>query len=57
MWRTIRKELEGIGISVVAFDANREFTVKWLIDRVANGSFQEKLPGDGSLDGSVAGLI
>lgn len=57
MWRTIRKELEEIGISVAAFDANREFILKWLIDHVVNGSFQEKLPGNGSLDDSVTGLI
>lgn len=28
-WRTIRKELEDIGVSVAAFDANKEFIMGW----------------------------
>jgi hypothetical protein len=30
VWRTIRKELEEIGITVTAFDANKDLIFEWL---------------------------
>ena len=42
VWRTIRKELEEIGISVAAFDANREFIFDWFIRAVETGVFEEE---------------
>ena len=42
LWRTIRKELEEIGISVAAFDANREFIFDWFIRAVETGAFEEQ---------------
>ncbi len=41
-WRTIRKELEDIGISVAAFDANKEFIMKWFRQAIATGAFEEQ---------------
>lgn len=41
-WRTIRKELEATGISVAAFQANRNFIFKWFVRAVATGAFDEQ---------------
>ena len=42
VWRTICKELEEVGISVAAFDANREFIFDWFIRAVETGAFKEQ---------------
>ena len=42
VWRTIRKELEEIGISVAAFDANRNFIFDWFMRAVEAGAFEEQ---------------
>ena len=42
VWRTIRKELEEIGISVAAFDANRNFILDWFVRAVEAGAFKEQ---------------
>lgn len=42
VWRTIRKELEEIGISVAAFDANRNFILDWFVHAVETGAFEEQ---------------
>ncbi|KAK2805129.1 hypothetical protein FQN50_006374 [Emmonsiellopsis sp. PD_5] len=39
-WRMIRKELEDIGITVAAFDANKEFILNWFAEAVEAGDFQ-----------------
>lgn len=41
-WRAIRKELEDIGISIAAFDANRDFIVDWFKAAVRTGAFEEE---------------
>ena len=41
-WRTIRKELEDIGITVAAFEANRDFILRWLSHAVETGAFEEQ---------------
>lgn len=46
VWRTIRKELEEIGISVAAFDANRNFIFDWLVRAVEAGTFEEQSAPD-----------
>ena len=28
-WRKIRKDMEGVGISIAAFEANRDFIIHW----------------------------
>ena len=48
MWRTIRKELEDIGISVTAFDANKDFIMDWFKVAISNGAFEEQAPEDDS---------
>ena len=49
IWRTIRKELEDIGITVAAFEANRDFILRWLSHAVETGAFEEQYaPGSGS---------
>ena len=53
-WRTIRKELEDIGISVAAFDANKDFIFQWISDALNTGAFQEKT--ESSRPGSVLSL-
>ena len=45
-WRAIRKELEDIGISVAAFDANKTFIMEWFQVALANGSFEERASDD-----------
>ena len=42
LWRTIRKELEEIGITVAAFDANRNFIFDWFIRAAETGAFEEQ---------------
>ncbi|OJD27204.1 hypothetical protein ACJ73_01409 [Blastomyces percursus] len=42
-WRTVRKELEEIGITVAAFDANREFILNWFAGAVELGTFQPRV--------------
>lgn len=42
VWRTIRKDLEKIGISVAAFDANRNFILDWFVRAVETGAFGEQ---------------
>ena len=42
IWRTIRKELEEIGITVAAFDANKEFILDWFQNAIATGAFGGK---------------
>ncbi len=42
VWRTIRKELEEIGISVAAFEANRNFIFDWFVRTVETGAFEEQ---------------
>ena len=47
MWRAIRRELDDIGISVAAFDANKEFIMEWFRTAIINGFFDEQpQPGD-----------
>ena len=42
LWYTIRKELEDIGITVAAFDANRDYIFEWLRNAIAKGEFKER---------------
>ena len=42
IWRTIRKELEDIGITAAAFEANRDFILRWLSHAVESGAFEEQ---------------
>ena len=42
-WRSIRKEMEDIGITVAAFYQNREFIFQWFINAIKDGAFEEKL--------------
>ncbi|KAK0107245.1 hypothetical protein ONS95_003946 [Cadophora gregata] len=41
-WRAIRKELENIGISVMAFDANKSFIMDWFQTAIQSGAFEEQ---------------
>ena len=41
-WRAIRKDLEDIGISVAAFDANKDFIVNWFKTAISTGAFEEQ---------------
>jgi hypothetical protein len=41
VWRTIRKELEDMGITVAAFEANKDFIFGWFAKAVASGAFEE----------------
>ena len=41
-WRTIRKELEEIGISLAAFEANKAFILEWFKDGIKTGAFEEQ---------------
>ena len=39
VWRTIRKELQDIGITVAAFDANKDFIFEWFMNAISSGAF------------------
>lgn len=39
VWRNIRKELEGAGITVAAFETNKDFILSWLREAIATGAF------------------
>ena len=45
-WRTIRKELEDIGISVAAFEANKDFIFEKIYSAVNAGEFEEQAVSD-----------
>jgi hypothetical protein len=47
-WRAIRKELEDIGITVTAFEANKDFVFEWFTKAVASGAFEERSLNDPS---------
>jgi hypothetical protein len=49
VWRTIRKDLEDIGLTVAAFEANKAFIFQWIRNAVASGAFERE-----SLDDSPA---
>jgi len=53
-WRTIRKELEDIGISVAAFDANKDFIMEWFQRALLDGAFEEQAISD-SIDANSIG--
>ncbi|MCJ1267062.1 hypothetical protein MMC22_006947 [Lobaria immixta] len=42
VWRAIRKDLEDIGISVTAFDANKDFIMNWLKRAIESEAFEEE---------------
>ena len=42
VWRTIRKELEDIGIAVAAFNAHKAFIFEWFMDAIISGTFKER---------------
>jgi hypothetical protein len=42
VWRTIRKELEDIGVTVAAFNNNKDFIINWVSNAVASGAFEEQ---------------
>ena len=46
LWRSIRKELEDIGIDLAAFEANRTFILGWLARAVETGAFEEQRAHD-----------
>lgn len=46
-WRAIQKELQDVGISVAAFEAN-EFIVNWFKTAINTGGFEEQTVEDGS---------
>ena len=43
-WRALRKELEDIGISIAAFDANKHFIVSWFRTAITTGAFAKQTP-------------
>lgn len=45
-WRAIRKELEDIGISIEAFDANKDCIVNWLKTTISTGAFEDQIAED-----------
>lgn len=44
-WRTIRKELEDFGITIAAFDHNKDFIIGWLKEAKEIGSLANIPPG------------
>jgi hypothetical protein len=49
VWRTIRKEIEDIGITVAAFDANKHFIFDWFAKALESGAFEEQSLDDASI--------
>ncbi|KAH0557066.1 hypothetical protein GP486_005147, partial [Trichoglossum hirsutum] len=48
MWRTIRKELVEIGITVATFIGNRNFIMNWFVKAIESGAFNEQTTDDDS---------
>jgi hypothetical protein len=46
VWHTIRKELEDIGITVAAFDANKDFISEWFLNTMRSGASEERSWGN-----------
>ncbi|KAL9118170.1 MAG: hypothetical protein Q9187_005289 [Circinaria calcarea] len=44
IWRSIRKELDDIGVTVAAFEANKTFIIEWFKQSIATGAFDEEIP-------------
>lgn len=42
VWRTIRKDLEEIGITANAFEANHDFIFDWFVRAFDTGAFEEQ---------------
>lgn len=51
-WRAIRKELQHNGISIAAFDANKNFIVNWFKTALRTGAFEEQ-----SAEGGPSGTL
>ena len=45
-WRSIRKELEDIGLTVAAFELNKGLIMAWFRNAIATGAFEEICPSD-----------
>ena len=43
-WTEIRRNLKAIGITVAAFDANKDFIFDWFARALASGAFEERNP-------------
>lgn len=41
-WRAIREELEDIGISIAAFEANKDFIVNWFKTAISTEAIEER---------------
>ena len=52
VWRAIRKDFEEIGITLAAFEANREFIFNWFNRAVESGAFEEQ-NGHGAHEESI----
>jgi hypothetical protein len=46
VWPTIRKELEDIGITDAAFDANKDFISEWFLNAIRSGASEEQSWGN-----------
>jgi hypothetical protein len=49
-WRKIRKELEDIGITLAAFNANQVFIMEWFRTALETGSFDEQPQSTDQID-------
>ncbi|TAQ83149.1 hypothetical protein B7494_g8527 [Chlorociboria aeruginascens] len=47
-WRNIRKELDDIGITLAAFNANKSFILNWFKQAIISGALEERIDGDDS---------
>jgi hypothetical protein len=43
-WRTIRKQLEAVGITIAAFEENSAFIINYIKAAIASGALEEKPP-------------
>ena len=49
-WRIIRQELEDIRITVTAFEANRDFILRWLSHAIQTGALEEQHAPDSEIE-------
>lgn len=42
-WRAIREELQDFGISIAAFDVNKDFIVNWFNTAISTGAFEDEM--------------
>jgi hypothetical protein len=53
-WREIQKELDSIGVTVAASDANKDFVLRWIVTTYENGELHATLPDNANPGAAIS---